>query len=196
MNPRPDDILRREFQHGRIAYGFQWNIAHHKGLGHEEGDLSSLWAHLNSIHIGKVPERPFADPFYNRASKLRLSEMSAGQKVGFRKKLEREALVMSKEMREEKEREFRIKVNDIKILKKKYEKNLREVQKRLIKRIRKEVLEIVQEIGKKEGYLLIIENIGVLYSPNTLDVTDKIIEKYNANFVQETEKDPKAEKAQ
>ena len=99
-------------------------------------------------------------------------------------------------MREEKEREFRIKVNDIKILKKKYEKNLREVQKRLIKRIRKEVLEIVQEIGKKEGYLLIIENIGVLYSPNTLDVTDKIIEKYNANFVQETEKDTKAEKAQ
>ncbi len=120
-----------------------------------------------------------------------------GQEIEeIRKKLEREALVMSKEMREEKEREFRIKVNDIKILKKKYEKNLREVQKRLIKRIRKEVLEIVQEIGKKEGYLLIIENIGVLYSPNTLDVTDKIIEKYNANFVQETEKDPKAEKAQ
>lgn len=105
-----------------------------------------------------------------------------------RKKLEREALVMSKEMREEKEREFRIKVNDLKVLKNKYEKNLREVQKRLIKRIRKEVLDIVEEIGKKEGYLLIIENIGVLYSPNTLDITDKIIEKYNANFVEGAEK--------
>jgi hypothetical protein len=85
----PDDILRREFQHGRTAYGFQWNIAHHKDLGHEEGDLSSLWAHLNSIHIGKVPQLPFDDPFYNRASKLRLSEMSPAQKVGLRKKLER-----------------------------------------------------------------------------------------------------------
>jgi len=73
---------------------------------------------------------------------------------------------------------------------------LREVQKRLIKRIRKEVLDIVQEIGKKEGYLLVIENIGVLYSPNTLDITDKIIEKYNANFAQETEKNTKAEKAE
>lgn len=84
-----DDILRREFQHGKIAYGFQWNIAHHKALGYTEGDLSSLWAHLNSIHIGKVPEFPFADPFYNRASKLRLSEMSVAQKVGFRKRLVR-----------------------------------------------------------------------------------------------------------
>ena len=34
-------------------------------------------------------------------------------------KLEREALVMSKEMREDKQREFRIKVNDLKLLEKK-----------------------------------------------------------------------------
>jgi hypothetical protein len=85
----PEDILRRDFQHGKIAYGFQWNIVHHKELGHEEGDLSSLWAHLNSIHIGKVPQLPFDDPFYNRASKLSLSEMSPAKKVGFRKKLKR-----------------------------------------------------------------------------------------------------------
>jgi outer membrane protein len=41
-----------------------------------------------------------------------------------KKRLEREALVMSKEMREEKEREFRIKVNDIKTLQNKYEAEL------------------------------------------------------------------------
>lgn len=132
-----------------------------------------------------------------QGKKMEAGLSQKGQEIEeIRKKLEREALVMSKEIREEKEREFRIKVNDIKILKKKYEKNLREVQKRLIKRIRKEVLDIVQEIGKKEGYLLVIENIGVLYSPNTLDITDKIIEKYNANFAQETEKNTKAEKAE
>ncbi len=113
-----------------------------------------------------------------------------------RKKLEREALVMSKEIREEKEREFRIKVNDIKVLKKKYEKDLREVQKRLIKRIRNEVLGIIEEIGKKEGYLLIIENIGVLYSPNTLDITDSIIERYNTKFAQEAGKKAGSEKTE
>ncbi|MFW9793098.1 MAG: PD-(D/E)XK nuclease family protein [Candidatus Thorarchaeota archaeon] len=95
MNPEPDNILRREFQHGKIAYGFQWNIVNHKRHEHTEGDSASLWAHLNAIHLGKVPELPFTTPFYNRASKLRLSEMTNAQRVGFRKKLERAGSIKS-----------------------------------------------------------------------------------------------------
>lgn len=116
------------------------------------------------------------------------SEMEADLKAkgteieALKDRLERESLVMDKEKREESEREFRIQVNDIKALKKKYEANLKEVQQRLVNRIKKEVFDIVQEIGKSEGYLLIIENIGVLYAPNTLDLTDEIIEKYNARY--------------
>jgi outer membrane protein len=102
-------------------------------------------------------------------------------------RMERESLVMSKEMREEKEREFRIKVNDIKALKKKYENDLKEIQQRLVSRIKKDVFDIIQEVGKSEGYLLILENIGVLYSPNTLDITDTVIEKYNARYAAKTE---------
>ena len=108
-----------------------------------------------------------------------------------KKKLEREALVMSKEMREEKEREIRIKINDIKTLRKRYESNLRDVQKRLVNRIRKELLELVKEVGKKGGYLLIIENIGVLYSPKTIDITDEIIQKYNVSFDKKTKVEKK-----
>ena len=37
--------------------------------------------------------------------------------------------------------------------------------------------ELVEEIGKKNGYLLIISNIGVLYAPNQIDITDQIIRK-------------------
>jgi outer membrane protein len=99
-----------------------------------------------------------------------------------KKNLEREALVMSKEMREEKERELRIRINDFKSLQKKYENDMREVEKKFVTRIRKELYEIVQEIGKQEGYLLIIERVGVLYSPTTVDITDNIIQKYNAVF--------------
>jgi len=89
MVPASDDILRREFQHGKVAYGFQWNTAHHKQLGHEQGDLASLWAHLNSILSGNVPANPFIDPFYTRASRLRFSDMTKPEKIGLRKKLKR-----------------------------------------------------------------------------------------------------------
>ncbi len=93
--------------------------------------------------------------------------------------LEREALVMSKETREEREREIRIKINDIKSLKKKYEKDLKTIEGKVVKRIQFDMGSIVQELGKKEGYLLIITNQVVLYAPSTIDITDQLIQLYN-----------------
>ncbi len=95
MPPVSDDILRRDFQHGKVAYGFQWNTAHHKNLGHTNGDLASLWAHLNSILTGNVPANPFMDPFYTRASRLRFSDMTKSEKIGLRKKLKRLGVLTS-----------------------------------------------------------------------------------------------------
>jgi outer membrane protein len=64
-------------------------------------------------------------------------------------------------------------------------------EKRLISRIRKQVFDIIEGIGKKEGYLLILEKreAGVMYYPNTIDITDQLIQKYNANFASKTEKE-------
>jgi outer membrane protein len=97
-----------------------------------------------------------------------------------KQRLERESLVMSKEMREEKEREFRIKVNDIKTLQKRYEIELQSVQKELMADLQEETLEIIDEIGKSGKYLLIMDKRGVLYSPSTADITDQVVKKYNA----------------
>ena len=91
-----DDIVRRDYQHGRVAYAFQWNMSNHLVLGNKKGDLAALWAHLKTIQAGKIPEDYFADPFYTRASRLRLVAMSKAKKVGFRKKLERTGAITSK----------------------------------------------------------------------------------------------------
>jgi len=101
---------------------------------------------------------------------------------------------MSKEMREEKEREIRIRLNDLKSLQKRYESEFRGIEKRIITRMKKELFGIVQEIGKNEGYLLIIERIGVLYSPKTVDITDIIIQKYNTSFAEKAEDKTKVKK--
>jgi outer membrane protein len=105
-------------------------------------------------------------------------------------KLEREALVMSKDMREEKEREIRINTNDLKILQNKYTADLRQLEAKLVRDIQKEVLEIVADIGKKEGFLVIFEKreAGVMYSPDTIDITDRLIQKYNSIFSQKSSK--------
>ncbi|MFH1991026.1 MAG: OmpH family outer membrane protein [Pseudomonadota bacterium] len=113
-----------------------------------------------------------------------------------KKKLEREALVMSKEMREEREREIRIKINDFKTLQQKYMTDFKLLEQRHVGRIQKDLLELIEDIGKKEGYLLILEKRegGVLYAPKTNDITDKLIQIYNADFAAREKEETKTKK--
>lgn len=111
-------------------------------------------------------------------------------------KMEREALVMSKEMRSEREREIRIKINDLKTLRQKYMNDFKMHEQRLVGRIQQDIFELVNDIGKKEGYLLILEKRegGVLYAPNTRDITDQVVQSYNAKFAQKKEKEKTSKK--
>ncbi len=99
-----------------------------------------------------------------------------------RKQFEREALVMNKEMKDSKEREIRIKINDFKQLQQRYTGVARELQFRLVGQIRKDVDALVKEMGKKKGYLLILERkeAGIVYMPSKIDITDAVIKQYNA----------------
>jgi outer membrane protein len=99
-----------------------------------------------------------------------------------RKTLEQKALVMSEEAREEKEREMRIRTNDLRSLRKRYLDTLKELNLKLSDRIRKDVFDLVEDVGRREGYLLILERRvgGVVYAPNAIDITDGVIQKYNA----------------
>ena len=105
-----------------------------------------------------------------------------------RKRLERESMVMSKETRDEKEREQRIKINDFKTVQQKYRVDLQTLERSLMDRLRNDTSAIVTDIGKKEGYLLIISNNTVLYAPNSIDITDKLIKKLNAQHAKKGKK--------
>ena len=70
--------------------------------------------------------------------------------------------------------------NGIKELKPGDLEKLQGLEKKHLGRIRKEILEVAQEIGQEGNYLLIVENVGVLYSPNSIDITYSLIKKYNA----------------
>jgi len=96
------------------------------------------------------------------------------------KRLERESMVMSKEMREEKEREQRIKINDFKTLQKKFRSDLQKLEGQLMNQLQKDIKGIVDAIGKKKGYLLIINKYNVIYSPDSIDITNDLIKQLNA----------------
>ncbi len=107
-----------------------------------------------------------------------------------KKQLEREALVISKAKREEREREIRIKINDLKSLQQRYMQDFKIHEQRLVQRIQKSMKKIIDDLGKKEGYLLIIERRqgGVLYFRQSIDLTDRLIMEYNAQSAQKSTK--------
>jgi outer membrane protein len=153
-------------------------------------------AKIGMIDLQKVLETSSA----GKASQAEINKQGKAMEAQFKKakddleemkkRIEREALVMSKEARDEKEREFRIKVNDLRELENKFKQDLNILNRRLVKQLQDDVFNIVEEIGKKEGYALIVEKNegGVVYALSGIDITDKIIQLYNVRFAQKTDK--------
>lgn len=131
---------------------------------------------LTTSKAGKSAQEEFKTHGEKMEENLKKAEAEIKQ---LKERLEREAMVMSQEMREEKEREYRIKINDFKQQKQKFMATLKSLEGRLITEIRDELLALIEAIGKKEGYLLIIDKAAVHYCPSAIDITDDLIKQYN-----------------
>lgn len=125
-----------------------------------------------------------AQAFINEEGKKMEADLKTkGAEIeAMQKRMEQEKMVTSKEALEERGRELRIRVNDFKVLQQKFSKQVRELQLKAMERIKKDVFGLVEGIGKKEGYHLIVERQegGVLYFPATVDLTDRLIKLYDA----------------
>lgn len=104
------------------------------------------------------------------------------------KRLDDDAGVMSKDAREDQKWDLERKIDDVKALKEKYNRRIQELQVQLVNEVRKNVLQIVQDYGKKEGYTLILEDISVVYAPQSYDLTDQIVKIYNDRYAKQGKK--------
>lgn len=148
---------------------------------------------LESSNTGKAAQ----DEINKQGKQMESDLKSRGAEIEeIEKKMDRESMVMSKEVREEKQREMRIKVGDFKAMQQKYMEDFKALENRIIGQIQKEVVELVQDIGKKEGYTLIVEKRtgGVVYAPLTIDITDSVIQAYNAKPVHAFDTSPASDK--
>ena len=128
--------------------------------------------------LGKVAK----EEINKKGKEMEESLKGKGQELEeLKKTIDREALVMSKEKREEKEREFRIKVNDFKTLQAQFQDEFKTFEAGFIKEINNDVLKLVQDMAKEEGYTLIFEQnaAGAVYFLDALDMTDRIIVRFN-----------------
>jgi outer membrane protein len=133
---------------------------------------------LNESSAGKMFNNQIKDKGKEITDKL-IAEQKAIEKM--EKDLKREALVLSTEKKDEKAREIWIRKNDAKSMEKHLTQNFKKLQQEISIKFGKDLNKIVKDIGKKEGYLMIIElkQGGVIYFQDHIDITDKVIQEYN-----------------
>jgi len=62
-----------------------------------------------------------------------------------------------------------------------FTREMKDAELEATRRVGKEVEKVVMEIGKREGYLMIIERrmAGLLYFDDTHDITEEVIKAYD-----------------
>ncbi len=144
-------------------------------------------AKIGLINFQKIVTKSSAGKIVQKKIQAKGNEFSHKLKkmqkeiIELEKKLKRESMVLNQEKREQKGREYRIKVNDFNQAQKKLQYDLKALESKEMQKMQKAVFEIVQKIGKQGGYLLIVEKktAGVVYNPKSIDITDKVILEYN-----------------
>jgi outer membrane protein len=144
-------------------------------------DVKIAVVNLQTVLETSVAGKAAQDQLKSQRDKLEADLKQKGNELQeLEKRLQRDSMVMSKETREDKEREFRIKASDFQALQKKYRSDLQDLERQLMGDLQKDISTLVSEISKKEGYQLVISNIGVLYSQPSIDITTRLVQELNA----------------
>ncbi len=99
-----------------------------------------------------------------------------------RSEIEKKSSVWSDEVRQEKERDYQKNLRELQLKSDDAKFELQQLEKKVMAPILKELHMVFAEVGKKEGFTLIIENTrkglespnGLLYSDDKIDISDTV----------------------
>jgi len=127
-----------------------------------------------------------------RKSKDKLKKLFESRQQGLDKKqnelktlkeeLEKQQKVLSREAFETKVESYQKQLVELQQVYVDYQRELAEKEGELTKQIIERMERILRRIGQTEGYQMIVERneAGVIYVPTNLDLTDVVIQRYNA----------------
>ncbi len=95
--------------------------------------------------------------------------------------LEKQAMLLSEEARNAKERDYQQKVKDYQRFTKDIQETLQQTDADLTRKILEKLLKVVQEIGKSDGYLMVLEKTesSIVYADESIDITDSVIKAFD-----------------
>lgn len=133
---------------------------------------------LNSVDEGKTAMKQLQTEFDARQKELATIKSDIDK---MKADLAKQRLILSGDALKEKEEVFQKKVYDAQSKLNNYQMELQSKQSEVTGRILGQIKDVVAQLGKDEGYTMILEKSQdvVLYSPEDADLTSRIIEMYN-----------------
>lgn len=98
------------------------------------------------------------------------------------KKLKDEMDLMSEKGKGAKQTAIDEKIKKLQDFDKETKDSLRKERDDMVRQILKEIKDVVEEFGKKEGYVLILDNRAILYGTQGDDLTDTILKTLNDKY--------------
>ena len=133
---------------------------------------------LNESEAGKKAK----EEFKIQVDKLQASLKKQKDDIDTMKdQLEKKALVMKEEERNNLEEDYRKRLRDFERNYKDSQADLQRKDNELTSAIIKELQDVIKDYGDREGYTLILEgsNSAVLYGTKNADLTDAVMQQYN-----------------
>ncbi len=143
----------------------------------------------DAVKIGVVDmQKVVLESKSGKDAKAQLENEMAGKKKAFTEKedilkklrAEIDKPGISDAEKKEKEDKFQKEARDMRRLREETEAGLREMDKAISMKIIGEIRDVISKIGTEGKYTIILEkDARVLYMPNTIDLTVKVIENYD-----------------
>ena len=98
--------------------------------------------------------------------------------------LEKQSAVLSPEARDSKEHDYQQKLKEFQRYTKDVQDELQQQDSEHTNRIIDKLVKLVQEVGKRDGYDLIVERNsgGVIYAGDKVDITDVVLKEFDTRF--------------
>jgi len=93
--------------------------------------------------------------------------------------LDKQSMLISPDEKKQRQDKLQKDIRDLQRFKEDSETELNKKRDEMVGNMSKDVKAVLESYGKQEGYTLILERSVVLYAPDAVDITDKIIDAYD-----------------
>ncbi len=132
---------------------------------------------LDESEAGKKARASLSAKFKTLQEKINTKQAESEK---LKQDLEKKSAVLSKEAREEKERELQKQHGEFKQLYQDAQYEMQQAERTAMEPLLKSLADTVKKFGQKQGYTLILDSrSGIPYAAEEIDITDKILDLFN-----------------